>query len=169
LIESVQSTLQTIVGVHPSLKGKKSMLTERKAPVIKHVGVKFKEIPYNGSFFHEQIYRKDPSPEVDDAWKALGIDCKESHFASELCANFVSDRAIRVPESEAEKSGIAADQVKITKEHGGGYPGNVEGLHHLHCLNLVRQSLYYNYDYYKTLGKGAFKNEEPIVKTHVSK
>jgi hypothetical protein len=74
-----------------------------------------------------------------------------------------------VPESEAEKSGIAKDQVKIREKYGGGYPGNVEGLHHLHCLNLLRQTSFYNYDYYKKLGEGAFKNEEPIVKVHVSK
>ena len=44
------------------------------------------------------------------------------------------DRAIRVPAEEAEKSGLAADQVKISEKYGGGYPANVEGLHHLHCL-----------------------------------
>lgn len=46
------------------------------APVLEDVGIKYEEVLYNGSFFHEQIYRKDPSPEVDAAWKALGADCK---------------------------------------------------------------------------------------------
>jgi hypothetical protein len=63
---------------------------------------------------------------------------------------------------------LAADHVKIRSRYGGGYVANVEGLHHLHCLNLLRQSSYYNYDYYKTLGKGAFSNEEPVVKVHVT-
>jgi hypothetical protein len=45
-----------------------------------------------------------------------------------------TDRALRVPESEAQQSGLALDQVRIKKEYGGGYPANVEGLHHLHCL-----------------------------------
>ena len=44
------------------------------------------------------------------------------------------DRALRVPEEEAERSGLAKDQVKINSRYGGGYPANVEGLHHLHCL-----------------------------------
>lgn len=34
--------------------------------------------------------------------------------------------------------------------------------------NLVRQGLYYNYDYYRKLGGGAFKNEDHIVKLHIS-
>jgi hypothetical protein len=38
----------------------------------------------------------------------------------------------------------------------------------LHCLNLVRQSLYYNIDYYRAEGKGAFVNEDTIVRHHVS-
>lgn len=74
-----------------------------------------------------------------------------------------------VPAEDALKSGIAKDQVRIREKYGGGYPANVEGLHHLHCLNLLRQSLYYNFDYYKKLGRGAFKNEDHIVKAHVSK
>jgi hypothetical protein len=44
------------------------------------------------------------------------------------------DRAARVPPELAQKSGLASDQVKISQKHGGGYPANVEGLHHLHCL-----------------------------------
>ena len=34
--------------------------------------------------------------------------------------------------------------------------------------NLLRQTLHYNYDYYRDLGQGAFKNDEYIVKRHVS-
>lgn len=62
---------------------------------------------------------------------------------------------------------------------------NVEGLHHLHCLvrqpsssdgkwlmmtpqNLLRQSLWFNYDYYHGQGKGAFVNEDKILKLHVT-
>lgn len=35
--------------------------------------------------------------------------------------------------------------------------------------NLVRQSLYYNYDYYHNLGTGAFSNKDHIVRKHVCK
>jgi hypothetical protein len=30
---------------------------------------------FNGSFYKEDIYRQDPSPEVDAAWEALGTNC----------------------------------------------------------------------------------------------
>jgi hypothetical protein len=58
--------------------------------------------------------------------------------------------------------------VHLSPQYGGGYPANIEGLHHLHCLNLLRQSLYYNYAYYQALGKGAFSNPPPILRFHVS-
>lgn len=35
--------------------------------------------------------------------------------------------------------------------------------------NLLRQTNYYNYEHYRNLGQGAFKNDEFIVKRHVSK
>lgn len=73
-----------------------------------------------------------------------------------------------IPSSLATKSGLKADQVKINEAYGGGFPANLEGLHHLHCLNVLRQALYYNFDYYSKKGDGAFKNEPHVVKMHVS-
>jgi hypothetical protein len=49
--------------------------TSYYSPVLKDVTVKYSTTTYNGSFFHETIYRQDPSPEVDQAWKDLGVDC----------------------------------------------------------------------------------------------
>lgn len=53
-------------------------------------------------------------------------------------------------------------------KYGGGFIVNVEGMHHLHCLNLLRKSLYHNYPYYKKLGMHAFKNDDEILRLHVS-
>jgi hypothetical protein len=39
-----------------------------------------------------------------------------------------------VPLDKAEETGLRHDQVKINEEYGGGFPANVKGLHHLHCL-----------------------------------
>lgn len=77
--------------------------------------------------------------------------------------------AARVPTEEAGKSGLAKDQVKIKEKYGGGYPANVEGLHHLHCLNLLRKSLVWNFEYYKNQSMGPFSNDANILKHHVSK
>ncbi|KAF2280525.1 uncharacterized protein EI97DRAFT_368898 [Westerdykella ornata] len=122
------------------------------APLVNEVKPNWRTIQYNGSFFHESIYRQPPSPEVDEAWSALGIDY----------------RSVVVPESEAAKTGLRPDQVKVSQLYGGGYPANVEGLHHLHCLNLLRKALKWNYNYYREQKQGAFVNSEYVVRYHVT-
>lgn len=98
------------------------------------------------------IFRGPAGPEVDAAWKSLGVDYYP----------------ILVPSALAQKSGLQPDQVKVGAKYGGGYPANVEGLHHLHCLNLLRQALWYNFEYYNATGEGAFKNIPYVVELHVS-
>lgn len=79
------------------------------------------------------------------------------------------DRAFVVPPSDGPRSGLTPKtHVHISPRYGGGYPANVEGLHHLHCLNLLRQALYYNYNYYHALGLGAFSNDDYILQFHVT-
>ncbi|KAK7954090.1 hypothetical protein PG996_014976 [Apiospora saccharicola] len=104
-------------------------------------------VSFNGSFMAQTTYRQDASPAVDAAWEALpGV----------------------IPLSEGPASGLGPHHVQVSSKHGGGYIVNVEGMHHLHCLNLLRKGLWYSYDYYHELGEHAFKNEEPILKLHVS-
>ncbi|KAL5358083.1 hypothetical protein BJX96DRAFT_182665 [Aspergillus floccosus] len=124
----------------------------QKAPLMRDMDVTYHVEQFNGEFLTENIYRQNASQEVDDAWEALGVDY----------------RPLRVPPEAAEEAGIAHDQVKINDKYGGGYIANLEGLHHLHCLNLLRKSLYYNYDYYHAKGEGAFVNDDYIVRKHVS-
>lgn len=126
--------------------------TSWPSPLTKDVNIAYNTVRFNGSLMQENIYRQPGSPEVDQAWQALGIDY----------------RSIIVPSSDAPRLGLAKDQVKISPEYGGGYPANVEGLHHLHCLNLLRQSLHYNYDYYHSKGEGAFSNNDAVLHKHVS-
>jgi hypothetical protein len=97
------------------------------------------------------VFREPAGPAVDTAWQSLGVDY----------------RALVVPPELALRAGFRPDQVKINPNYGGGYPANVEGLHHLHCLNLLRQALWYNFDYYNAKGEGAFKNEPYILRMHV--
>jgi hypothetical protein len=50
---------------------------------MKDVSVKWSPQIFNGSFKEKTIYREDPSPEVDEAWEALGVDCEKfSHTKS---------------------------------------------------------------------------------------
>ena len=91
---------------------------------------------------------------------------------SRLCLLLIlipTDRAAIVPPELAAASGLIESQVQVSDRYGGGFPANVEGLHHLHCLNLLRQALYFNFDYYHDLGEGAFSNKDEILRFHVSK
>ncbi|KAH8683158.1 hypothetical protein BGZ60DRAFT_367591 [Tricladium varicosporioides] len=141
----------TWFGVHKSSNNYLSHI-QKYSPILKEVDTSLHTVRFNGSFMKENEFRQGAGPEVDAAWNSLGVNY----------------RAIAVPISEAAASGIAADQVQINSKYGGGFPANVEGLHHLHCLNLLRQSLYFNYDHYHKQGKGAFVNEDNIVRLHVT-
>jgi hypothetical protein len=81
----------------------------------------------------------------------------------------LTDRSGIISQSEGIEAGLASNHVQIRGKHGGGFVVNVEGLHHLHCLNLLRQSLYYNFEYYSSRGEGAFVNKEPVLRLHVCK
>ncbi|KFY37250.1 hypothetical protein V494_04831 [Pseudogymnoascus sp. VKM F-4513 (FW-928)] len=117
------------------------------------IGLHYSLQHFNGSFLKLNAFRQPAGPEVDAAWDSLGTDY----------------RAFVVSASDGPRSGLTPKtHVHISPQYGGGYPANVEGLHHLHCLNLLRQALYYNYDYYHALGQGAFSNADHIVKFHVT-
>ncbi|KAJ5113603.1 hypothetical protein N7456_002137 [Penicillium angulare] len=134
------------------LNGLCSQHTSQYSPILEDVRIQYSSQSFNGSLVKENIFRQDAGPEVDAAWESLGINY----------------RPVRITSNDAEESGLAPDQVKIKPRYGGGYPATVEGLHHLQCLNLLRQSLYYNYDYYHSQGEGTFSNNEQILRYHVS-
>ncbi|KAK0725530.1 hypothetical protein B0H67DRAFT_659132 [Lasiosphaeris hirsuta] len=122
------------------------------APVLSDVGVKYAVQKFNGSFMKQDVYRLPGSPQVDAAWDALGVDY----------------RAGVIDYNEGLRSGLTPAHVQRADKYGGGFFVNVEGMHHLHCLNLVRKALFYNYEYYKKLGTHAFQNDDPIAQLHVS-
>ncbi|KAF4635313.1 hypothetical protein G7Y89_g2774 [Cudoniella acicularis] len=95
---------------------------EKDALVLEDVPLNYEQRTFNGSLLKVNIFRQDASPEVDAAWYSIGVNY----------------RPLIVPSHLAQKSGLAPDQVKINPKYGGGYPANVEGLHHLHCLDLLR-------------------------------
>lgn len=123
------------------------------APVLEDLSLSYTTMSFNGSLLQPNKYRQDAGREVDAAWNDLGINYRD----------------IKIPATLAARSGITTDHVKINEKYGGGYPANLEGLTHLHCLNLLRQGLWYNYDYYQKRGEGAFENDIPILKLHICK
>jgi hypothetical protein len=48
------------------------------APILNEVDTSIHSIRFDGTFMKENEFRKEASPEVDAAWKALGSDCKAS-------------------------------------------------------------------------------------------
>ncbi|KAL7953319.1 hypothetical protein V8C34DRAFT_297313 [Trichoderma compactum] len=126
--------------------------TTQWSPLIRDVPVHYGFKEFNGSFMNEDIYRKVGSPEVDKAWEILGSDYR---------AGIISYK-------DGLASGLDPSFVQRAEKYGGGFIVNVEGMHHLHCLNLVRKALYFNYERYKKLGEHAFVNDEFILRLHVT-
>ncbi|KAH8195209.1 hypothetical protein TruAng_010627 [Truncatella angustata] len=97
------------------------------------MGIQYHTQAINGSVKKPTLYRQRPSQEVDDAWLALGT-------------NFGS---IAIPIEEGPKFGIQKGQVQRVAEQGGGYMADLFVFHDLHCLNLIRQTSHWNWDYYR--------------------
>ncbi|KIW07025.1 uncharacterized protein PV09_01919 [Verruconis gallopava] len=115
--------------------------------------LRYKEVQFDGRFVKENVYRKmAPSPETDEAWDKLGIGYNQ----------------VRLPEALAVKAGITRNHTRIKAKYGGGYPVFVEGLHQLHCLNLVRKSLWYNYEHYHGAHEVEFSDSDKVIYWHVS-
>ncbi|KAG6015625.1 hypothetical protein E4U54_003210 [Claviceps lovelessii] len=126
--------------------------TSQWSPLLRDVPLRYESHVFNGSFTKQNIYRQAPSPEVDQAWEDLGVDYRAG--------------VISYPDGLA--SGLAPSFVQRARKYGGGFVVNVEGMHHLHCLNLLRKSLYFNYKHYKTLHQHEFLNDEPILQPHIT-
>ncbi|ETI21745.1 hypothetical protein G647_08092, partial [Cladophialophora carrionii CBS 160.54] len=123
------------------------------SPMLDEVDIRYSTVQFDGTFMNLSIYAQPPGSGVDEAWLALGTNYRQ----------------VIVPENQAEAAGLSPGQVKRREDQGGGYITNVEALHHLHCLNLLRQSSHWYYEHYKEQGEGAFVNDEDIVLIHHGK
>ncbi|PNY29595.1 Uncharacterized protein TCAP_00492 [Tolypocladium capitatum] len=149
-----------------ALDGTCAAHTTQWSPLLKDVSIRYRFHDFNGSFMDEDIYRRPGSPEVDEAWEALGVDY----------------RAGVISHQDGLASGLGQSFVQRSDKYGGGFleciiciawrvfPGS-----HRHAggqltilQNLLRKALYFNYDRYKELGEHAFKNEERILRRHVT-
>jgi hypothetical protein len=109
------------------------------SPVLDALDITYDTVQFNGSFSKETIYRKlaGTGYEVDQAWIALGVDCKslmqKDSYELEDDQNTV-DHPISIAAERGVKYGLNIGQVKLDKESGGGFVAYVEVMHHLHCL-----------------------------------
>ncbi|KAM9877259.1 hypothetical protein VD0002_g4986 [Verticillium dahliae] len=142
--------------------------TTQWSPVLRDIDVTYSTKYFNGSFLEENIYRQKGSPEVDAAWEALGVDCRFTRPLPLQTLLTWQDRPGVISIEDGLASGLDMSFVQRNPKYGAGFFVNVEGMHHLHCLNLLRKSLFFNYDYYKALGKHAFENNDNILSHHVT-
>ncbi|PPJ50649.1 hypothetical protein CBER1_05243 [Cercospora berteroae] len=81
-----------------------------------------------------------PSPEVDDAWDELGVN----------------DQIFVLPEKLGREVYGFDPRIHAYAPDdflGEGIPGGfgvfVQGMHDMHCLNVIRKAIYFNKDYYR--------------------
>jgi hypothetical protein len=66
------------------------------------------------------------------------------------------------------KFGLEPGLAKVITELGGGLVVLFEFAHHLHSLDILRQSSFWAYKHYKEEGKGVFGHPEEGIRQHVN-
>ncbi|KAK3936197.1 hypothetical protein QBC46DRAFT_412345 [Diplogelasinospora grovesii] len=94
-----------------------------------------------------------PTAEIDAAWKDIGLGAP----------------GIRLTQEDLEvlnKTFLPRGRYlhRIPEEHGGGYLGLLEVFHLLHCLDSLREAMFYNWQYYNQN-----VSREAVVIHHVSR
>lgn len=143
------------------------MLTNAKAPAeeaIEYGLHRFTELDD-----HHGPFTSDPSPEVDEAWDELvdGESSLEDYAARQTLTCLSATKIFAVDED-------AFQLVNGNTETGVRIPGTnqfiaiLEVNHQLHCAEIMRRGIFFNYDYYRDkqyFGGRTLAN----VKWHISK
>jgi len=69
---------------------------------------------------------------------------------------------------EMIKADLSTNYARLPAEFGGGYMAAIEVFHQIHCVNYLRKSLFFNYEYYSSLGEHEFRDSPDMVKRHLS-
>ena len=124
---------------------------QSRSPISDAIDISYQTVTFNGSFVHESLYTQPPSDAVELAWDDLGTDLRLSNL----------------PEDTAELYGLDPGHLKVKTEQGGGYPVLFEFHHHLHCLNLLRKTSWFNFNHYNATQIEGFQDGEAMVRKHV--
>ncbi|KAF4550971.1 Hypothetical protein D9617_15g043250 [Elsinoe fawcettii] len=122
------------------------------SPIADGIDQSAQTVQWNGSIFKPNIYRGDASHAVDEAWRALG-----THLSPFM-----------ISEADAAKVGVPADAIRASEQYGGGYVVLGEAFHQLHCLDIMRKSLYWNFEHYSSEGHRPFDRPYHHVKMHIT-
>ncbi|KAL9625353.1 MAG: hypothetical protein Q9160_000416 [Pyrenula sp. 1 TL-2023] len=77
-------------------------------------------------------FRGPPNPTLDARWIAL----EKLNY-------------LRLDDEDLRRSGNNPHAIRWPEEMGGGYMGSLEVVYHIHCLNLIRRSLFLYYPHYQ--------------------
>lgn len=95
--------------------------------------VEYLDVRFNGTLHKPSVSKGEPSPELDAAWNSIIFNMKPLQISSETLAKLGKDKRPSL--------------TRLPGEYGGEYLVSMEITHHLHCLNMLRK--YLDYDYYK--------------------
>ncbi|KAK4495420.1 hypothetical protein PRZ48_013751 [Zasmidium cellare] len=112
------------------------------SPVPEDIHLTYQTVRFDGNPFVQSRYVQDAGPEVDQAWADLGLDLKYTSL---------------VPEERGLVAGIDPSSIKVNASLGGGYI----------TTNMIRQTLPWNVDYYKSRKVGPWEKIDWIARAHI--
>ncbi|KIM94343.1 hypothetical protein OIDMADRAFT_184418 [Oidiodendron maius Zn] len=121
-----------------------------RSPILDSIRISYKTVVFDATLFGNSIYRQDASEEVHNAWQDLGL--LTTHI---------------IPEEDVKRVGFSTGMVKRRAADGGGFVAQMEVFHQLHCLDTLRQGLYYNYNYYHENRQGVWGRSDAVVRKHM--
>ncbi|KAG1733895.1 uncharacterized protein EDB91DRAFT_1238504 [Suillus paluster] len=80
---------------------------------------------FNGTLDAPSIYRGSPSPEIDAVWEEIAVDARSVRMTAE--------QLLRIGKKPSPA------MARYPDEYGGGYMVTIEGIHMLHCINMLRR------------------------------
>jgi hypothetical protein len=83
-------------------------------------------IRFNGTLDAPSIYRGGPSQEIDAAWDRISHDAR--------LVRLTLEQLLRTGEKPSPS------MARYPDEYGGGYMANVEVIHQLHCMDMLRKA-----------------------------
>lgn len=114
----------------------RSTLTLLSAPALE--AVEYLDIKFNGSVYHQSIYKGQPNPELDAAWDKLVF--RSESVRRRKAAQILMEYTIAKPTPISSeilhklKKSNSPSLVKFLDEDGGGYHTTLELTHEIHCL-----------------------------------
>lgn len=127
-------------------------------------------------------YTAAPGPSVEQAWRDLGVECESRngpYNLPNLTEYTATDLTFIVPISQGPAFGISSSHVIIPADAPGangrtGYGVDMEAMHQLHCVNLLRKGLYFNHAHYSAPERinqrpsWPFRDPEKVLRGHLN-